>query len=178
MYQGRPRLLLTGMTTLTECATAAVSRDLYRARRVLADGERLIGARRQALADHLVWLSLLADGLVPTVAEPAARVTRHASTFGANGDRLSRLDLIAAIDGYTQAIYSHENWVSPDAVREVGSHVPWLVDGLPVPQGRGLLFADRAKPEEARRQLASYRRLRVLLWGSMTLQDRAPKIFV
>ncbi|MCW2854731.1 MAG: hypothetical protein JWR52_346 [Marmoricola sp.] len=157
------------MSTLSRCAVAAVRRDLERARTVLSDEERLAGDRRRALTDHLIWLSTMVESTVPVVSPAAHALAREATAYRASGDRARRLELVASIEAFLRAVRPIESWISLGAMRELGNHVPWLVDGLAIPPGPGLHVPGAEEPERARLTASAYRRTRSLLWGTLPL---------
>lgn len=161
--------LLTGMSTLSRCAVAAVRRDLERARTVLRTEERLSGDRRRALTDHLVWLSGLVDSSLPVVSPAAHALAREALAYRSSGERVRRLELLAAIEAFQRAVRPVEFWISLGAMRELGNHVPWLVDGIEIPPGPGLHVPGTEEPERGRLTASTYRRTRALLWGTLPL---------
>ncbi len=160
---------MTGMSTLSRCAVAAVRRDLERARTVLSTEERLSSDRRRALTDHLVWLSGLVDRSLPVVSPAAHALAREAAAYRVSGERVRRLELLASIEAFLRAARPIEFWISLGAMRELGNHVPWLVDGLSIPPGPGLHVLCAEEPERARLTASTYRRTRALLWGTLPL---------
>jgi hypothetical protein len=155
---------------LSLCAAAAVRRDLDRARIVLGDEEeRLAGDRRRAMTTHLIWLSTMVDSGVPVLSLAARVLSQEATAFAANGERVRRLELVAAIEAFLRAARPIECWISPGTIRELGNHVPWLVDGLASPPGPSLHVRVVAEPDRARVAATAYRRTRALLWGTLPL---------
>ena len=68
-------------------------------------------------------------------------------------------------------------WTSAGEVRRLGDHVPWLLDGVAMPPGRGLVVGDQGSPHERRTRAAEYRRTRMLLWGTVALApQRTPSV--
>lgn len=157
------------MSTLSRCAVAAVRRDLERARTVLRTEERLSGDRRRALTDHLVWLSGLVDSGLPVVSPAAHALARDAAAYRVSGERVRRLELLATVEAFLRAARPIEFWISLGAMRDLGSHVPWLVDGLSIPPGPGLHLVGTEEPDRARMTASTYRRTRALLWGTLPL---------
>lgn len=170
MYQERRCVLWACMSTLHRFAEAAVRRDLERARTVLADGTRLSADRRLLLTDHLAWMSGLVDSPDERVGETTSALFSCTYAFHDVGDRVRRDELVAAIDALLRATARCAGWTADEAVRGLGEQVPWLLDGVAMPPGAGLLVRDPGGREVARLRAAAYRRAKVRLWGTVSLE--------
>ncbi|MGO4256358.1 hypothetical protein [Marmoricola sp. RAF53] len=158
------------MSTLHRFAEAAVRRDLHRAHALLAEGGRLSTERRQLLTDHLAWMSGLVDCPDARVCEAAAALFATACDFRERGDREHREELDAAIGALLRQTSRAPCWTSDEAVLGLGEQVPWLLDGVAVPQGAGLLLRDPGGREMGRLRAAAYRRAKVRMWGTVSLE--------
>lgn len=169
MYQGGQSPLLCHMSTLHRFAEAAVRRDLHRARVLLASGTRLSVDRRRALAGHLAWMARLVSTPDAAVTEAAAALFAAACAFRDDGERGRRVDLLGAIGAFHRVSGSREHWTSPEALRGIGQHVPWLLDGVATPPGAGLVLRESGGREQGRIRAAAYRRTKAHLWGTVSL---------
>ncbi len=158
------------MSTLHRFAEAAVRRDLQRAHVLLADDARIVAERRRLLTDHLAWMSGLVDAPDERVADAATALFSTACAFREQGDRIHREELLAAVTALLRATERVPRWTSGEAVRGLGEQVPWLLDGVAMPPGAGLLVRDPGGREIARLRAAAYRRAKVRLWGAVSLE--------
>lgn len=160
------------MSTLHRFAETAIRRDLHRARVVLASGTRLSTERRCALTDHLAWLSGLVEARDEVIDEAAGALFAAALAFRNEGDRPRRIDLLNAIRRLAKASVCSESWTSPEALRGLGEHIPWLLDGVAMPPGAGLVLREPGGRELGRIRAAAYRKVKAELWGPVGLTAR------
>lgn len=163
---------MTGVSTLHRFAENAVRRDLGRARVVMASGVRLSIERRCALSDHLAWMTGMVDSGDEAISEASYAVFTSACAFWSEGDRAHRIELLTAISSLLRATAHAEGWTSSEALRGLGEHVPWLLDGVSVPAGTGLLLRQSGGADERRRRAAAYRQTKTELWGPVALQSQ------
>jgi hypothetical protein len=161
------------MSTLHRFAEGAVRRDLQRARVVLASGLRLSTERRYALADHLAWMSGMVESPDPAIAEAAGALFGTACGFRAEGDRAHRIDLLGATGSMLRHTAHARGWTSPEVLRGLGEHIPWLLDGVSMPPGAGLVLREPGGREVGRIRAATYRKTKAQLWGPVALADLA-----
>ena len=166
------------MGTLHRFAESAIRRDLARARAVLDGGARLAPERRRILVDHLLWMVALVEPAATAVAVAARHLARTITEFDAEPDRIRRGEVIAALDSFLRLTRDQDLWTAPVAMRRLGTQVPWLLDGLAMPPGRGLVVNDPASPDERRVRAAAYQRTRTVLWGTAALTMQHPGIAV
>lgn len=157
------------MSTLHRFAEAAIQRDLHRARVVLCAGTRFTADRREALTDHLAWMSGLVDSPDPRVTEAAGRLFAAAFDFHGEGDRGRRVELLGAVESLIRVTRGRDTWTSAEALWGLGEHIPWLLDGVAMPQGAGLVLREPGGGERGRLRAAAYRRARAHLWGTVSL---------
>lgn len=158
------------MTTLHLYAEAAIRRDLARARALLSSRARMSTVRRQAVTDHLVWLSTLVRPGTERISPAAAGMRDAAAAFGDDGLGSEREVLIEAIDYLVGVTASWPGrWTSEDVPRVACGNLPWVLDGIPLRGGPGLVLPTPSDPEHARMRAAAYRRKRAHLWGPVAL---------
>ena len=170
MYHRRGSGLLQAMSILHSYVEAAIRRDLTRARALLLTGSRLSSVRRHAVADHVVWLTSLAQLGTALISPAAAGLREATTTFGETGMAPDRDDLIRRIDVFLRVTADHPgSWTAPDVVRIARRNLPWVLDAIVVRGGPGLVLPSGDAPEDARSRAAEYRRKRSMLWGPVAL---------
>jgi hypothetical protein len=158
------------MTTLHLYAEAAIRRDLARARALLISRVRMSTERRRAVTEHLTWLSDLVRPGTDQISPAAAKVRQAAAAFGQTGLGHEREVLIEAIDGLVElAVTWPARWTGEDVPRVACGNLPWVLDGIPLRGGPGLVLPSPPDPEVARTRAALYRRKRAQLWGPVAL---------
>ena len=158
------------MTTLHLYAEAAIRRDLARARTLLISRVRMSTERRRAVSEHLVWLASLVRPGTARVSPAAAAVREAATVFGADGLGHDREQLISAIESLLGVAADWPGrWTNQDVPRVACGNLPWVLDGIPLRGGPGLVLPSPPDPELARTRAALYRRKRAQLWGPVAL---------
>jgi len=158
------------MTTLHLYAEAAIRRDLARARTLLISRVRMSTERRCAVTEHLVWLANLVRPGTDRISPAAAAMRQAADAFGADGLGHEREVLIAAIDAFVAVTEGWPGrWTNEDVPRVACGNLPWVLDGIPLRGGPGLVLPSPPDPDLARTRAALYRRKRAQLWGPLAL---------
>jgi hypothetical protein len=158
------------MTTLHLYAEAAIRRDLTRARAVLTSRVRMSTERRRAVSDHLVWLSTLVRPGTERISPASAAMRDAAVAFGEDGLGTEREQLIEALDVLVGVTANWPGrWSAEDVPRVACGNLPWVLDGIPLRGGPGLVLPSPADPEHARMRAAAYRRKRAHLGGPVAL---------
>lgn len=158
------------MRTLQLYAETAIRRDLARARTVLAGTARLGPQRRHAMVDHLTWLVGLVQPGTTGVSPAAAAVRDSAADFRPDGFGAERERVVRALDNLERVTAQVHGWTCPDVLRVACGNLPWVLDGVDVRGGPGLVLPPAESPEASRHQLSEYRRQRALLWGTVALR--------
>ena len=158
------------MTTLHLYAEAAIRRDLARARTLLLARTRMSTERRRAVTDHLDWLKSLVRPGTERISPAAATMRQAAAAFGGDGLGHDRELLIDAIEGLLEVASTWPGrWTNEDVPRVACSNLPWVLDGIPLRGGPGLVLPSPPDPAVARTRAALYRRKRAQLWGPVAL---------
>jgi len=158
------------MTTLHLYAEAAIRRDLARARTLLISRTRMSTERRRAVTDHLTWLASLVRPGTDQISPASAAMRDAAVAFGADGLGHDREQLIEAIEALVAAAAAWPGrWTAEDVARVACGNLPWVLDGIPLRGGPGLVLPSPPDPEVARTRAALYRRKRAQLWGPVAL---------
>ncbi|MFL6023528.1 MAG: hypothetical protein ACJ72O_09340 [Marmoricola sp.] len=158
------------MTTLHLYAEAAIRRDLARARTLLISRVRMSSERRRAVTEHLTWLTTLVRPGTERISPAAAAVRDTAAAFGREGLGHERELLIEALDVLVQTTATWPGrWTAEDVPRVACGNLPWVLDGIPLRGGPGLVLPSPTDPEMARTRAALYRRKRAQLWGPVAL---------
>ena len=158
------------MTTLHLYAEAAIRRDLARARTLLISRVRMSTERRRAVTDHLTWLASLVRPGTDRVSPASASMREAAVAFGADGLGHERELLIDSIGALLDIASSWPGrWTNEDVPRVACGNLPWVLDGIPLRGGPGLVLPTPTDPELARTRAALYRRKRAQLWGPVAL---------
>ena len=158
------------MTTLHLYAEAAIRRDLARARVLLVSRVRISTDRRRSLAEHLVWLSTLVRPGTDRISPASAAMRDAAVAFGDDGLGTEREVLISAIDALVEVTSTWPGrWTAEDVPRVACGNLPWVLDGIPLRGGPGLVLPTQVNREAARTRAAAYRRKRAQLWGPVAL---------
>jgi hypothetical protein len=158
------------MTTLHLYAEAAIRRDLARARTLLISRVRMSTERRRAVTDHLTWLATLVRPGTDRISPASAAMREAAVAFGADGLGHEREQLIEAIGALVEATSTWPGrWTAEDVPRVACGNLPWVLDGIPLRGGPGLVLPSPPDPEVARTRAALYRRKRAQLWGPLAL---------
>lgn len=158
------------MTTLHLYAEAAIRRDLARARTLLSSRVRMSTQRRRDLTEHLGWLASLVRPGADRISPASAALRQAASAFGEDGLGHEREQLIAAIDALVEVTAQWPGrWTNEDVPRVACGNLPWVLDGIPLRGGPGLVLPTPPDPEVARTRAALYRRKRAQLWGPVAL---------
>jgi len=158
------------MTTLHLYAEAAIRRDLTRARVLLTSRVRMSTERRRALSEHLVWLSSLVRPGTDRISPASAAMRDAATAFGEDGLGAEREVLLGAIDALVEVTESWPGrWSAEDVPRVACGNLPWVLDGIPLRGGPGLVLPVQVNREAARTRAAAYRRKRAQLWGPVAL---------
>jgi hypothetical protein len=158
------------MTTLHLYAEAAIRRDLARARTLLLSRVRMSTERRRAVTEHLTWLASLVRPGTDRITPAAVTMRQAAMAFGAEGLGHEREVLIEAIDQLIEVSLGWPGrWTNEDVPRVACGNLPWVLDGIPLRGGPGLVLPSPADPEAARTRAALYRRKRAQLWGPVAL---------
>jgi hypothetical protein len=158
------------MTTLHLYAEAAIRRDLARARALLISRVRMSTERRRAVTEHLVWLASLVRPGTERVSPASAAMREAAVAFGADGVGHERELLIESIDTLLDIASEWPGrWTNEDVPRVACGNLPWVLDGIPLRGGPGLVLPSPPDPELARTRAALYRRKRAHLWGPVAL---------
>lgn len=160
------------MRTLQLYAESAIRRDLARARVVLDGGARLGPYRRQALVDHVTWMTGLVQPGTTGVGPAAAAVREAAAAFRDNGFGVEREEVVRALHSWERVAAATQGWTSPDVLRVAGQNLPWVLDAVDPRGGPGLVLPVTDSPDVARARAAEYRRKRALLWGTVALGPR------
>ena len=158
------------MTTLHLYAEAAIRRDLARARTLLISRVRMSTERRRAVTEHLTWLATLVRPGTDRISPASAAMRDAAVAFGKDGLGHDREVLITAIDTLVEAAATWPSrWTAEDVPRVACGNLPWVLDGIPLRGGPGLVLPTPPDPEVARTRAALYRRKRAQLWGPVAL---------
>jgi hypothetical protein len=158
------------MTTLHLYAEAAIRRDLARARALLTSRVRMSTERRRAVTDHLTWLASLVRPGTDRISPASAAMREAAVAFGRDGLGHERELLIEALDALIEVTASWPaRWTAEDVPRVACGNLPWVLDGIPLRGGPGLVLPTPPDPEVARTRAALYRRKRAHLWGPVAL---------
>lgn len=158
------------MTTLHLYAEAAIRRDLARARALLISRVRMSTERRRAVTEHLTWLASLVRPGTDRISPAAAAMREAAVAFGRDGLGHERELLIDAIDALSEATaHWPGRWTAEDVPRVACGNLPWVLDGIPLRGGPGLVLPSPQDPALARTRAALYRRKRAQLWGPVAL---------
>ncbi|RNL79771.1 hypothetical protein [Nocardioides marmorisolisilvae] len=158
------------MTTLHLYAEAAIRRDLARARALLISRVRMSTERRRAVTDHLTWLASLVRPGTDRISPASAAMREAAVAFGKDGLGHERELLIEAIDILVDTTATWPTrWTAEDVPRVACGNLPWVLDGIPLRGGPGLVLPSPPDPEVARTRAALYRRKRAQLWGPVAL---------
>ena len=158
------------MTTLHLYAEAAIRRDLARARALLTSRVRMSTERRRAVTDHLTWLASLVRPGTDRISPASAAMREAAVAVGRDGLGHERELLIEALDALIEVTASWPaRWTAEDVPRVACGNLPWVLDGIPLRGGPGLVLPTPPDPEVARTRAALYRRKRAHLWGPVAL---------